>query len=108
MRSRAVGFLIGLAVGILLLPQAVSAQEAIYIVRHSDPPSTLNLDEILDETPLSESGQQRAKMLAERLKEPASAPSMPRKPGAQSKRQSLSRKPSDSKFVSIRTRIPTA
>ena len=52
MRSRVIGFLIGLAVGILLLPQAVSAQEAIYIVRHSDPPSTLNLDEILDETPL--------------------------------------------------------
>ena len=69
MRSRAIGFLIGLAAGVLLLPQAVSAQEAIYIVRHSDPPSTLNLDEILDETPLSESGQQRAKMLAERLKD---------------------------------------
>ena len=69
MGSRAIGFLIGLTVGILLLPHAVSAQEAIYIVRHSDPPSTLNLDEILDETPLSESGQQRAKMLAERLKD---------------------------------------
>ncbi len=69
MGSRAIGFLIGLAVGILLLPHAVSAQEVIYIVRHSDPPSTLNLDEILDETPLSESGQQRAKMLAERLKD---------------------------------------
>ena len=69
MGSRAIGFLIGLTVGILLLPHAVSAQEVIYIVRHSDPPSTLNLDEILDETPLSESGQQRAKMLAERLKD---------------------------------------
>ena len=69
MGSRAIGFLIGLAAGILLLPHAVSAQEVIYIVRHSDPPSTLNLDEILDETPLSESGQQRAKMLAERLKD---------------------------------------
>ncbi len=46
----------------------VSAQEAIYIVRHSDPPSTLKLDEIY-ETPLSEFGQQRAKMLAERLKD---------------------------------------
>ena len=51
------------------MPHSVSAQEVIYIVRHSDPPSTLNLDEILDETPLSESGQQRAKMLAERLKD---------------------------------------
>jgi broad specificity phosphatase PhoE len=69
MGSRAIGFLIGLAVGIFLLPHAGNAQEAIYIVRHSDPPSTLNLDEILDETPLSESGQQRAKMLAERLKD---------------------------------------
>ena len=69
MGSRAIGFLIGFAVGIVLLPHAVSAQEAIYIVRHSDPPSTLNLDEILDETPLSESGQQRAKMLAERLRD---------------------------------------
>jgi len=34
------------------LHHAGSAHEAIYIVRHSDPPSTLNLDEILDETPL--------------------------------------------------------
>jgi broad specificity phosphatase PhoE len=69
MGSRAIGFLIGLTVGILLSPHAVDAQEVIYIVRHSDPPSTLSFDEILDETPLSESGQQRAKMLAERLKD---------------------------------------
>ncbi len=65
----AIRLLVGLAAGILVLPQSVNAQEVIYIVRHSDPPSTLNLDEILDETPLSESGQQRAKMLAERLKD---------------------------------------
>jgi broad specificity phosphatase PhoE len=69
MESRVIRFLIGLAAGALLLPHSVSAQEVIYIVRHSDPPSTLNLDEILDETPLSESGQQRAKMLRERLKD---------------------------------------
>ena len=69
MGTRAIGFLIGLTVGVLLLPHAVDAQEVIYIVRHSDPPSTLSFDEILDETPLSESGQQRAKMLAERLKD---------------------------------------
>ena len=69
MGSRAIGFLIGLTVGILLLPHVAGAQEVIYIVRHSDPPSTLNFDEILDETPLSESGQQRAKILAERLKD---------------------------------------
>src|SRR5262245_44082889 len=69
MGSRGVRFLVGLAAGALLLPDPAAAQEVIYIVRHSDPPSTLNLDEILDETPLSESGQQRAKMLAERLKD---------------------------------------
>ena len=69
MELKAIRLLIGLAAGILILPHSVSAQEAIYIVRHSDPPSTLNLDEIRDETPLSESGQQRAKMLAERLKD---------------------------------------
>jgi hypothetical protein len=34
------------------------AEFGLYIVRHSDPPSTLSLDEILDETPLSESGLQ--------------------------------------------------
>ena len=65
----AIRLLVGLAAGILVFCQPVNAQEVIYIVRHSDPPSTLNLDEILDETPLSESGQQRAKMLAERLKD---------------------------------------
>ena len=69
MELRAIRLLISLAAGILVLPHSVDAQEAIYLVRHSDPPSTLNLDEILDETPLSESGQQRAKMLAERLKD---------------------------------------
>lgn len=60
-------FLIGFAVGILVSLQLASAQDAIFLVRHSDPPSTLSFDEILDETPLSESGQQRARMLAERL-----------------------------------------
>ncbi|TIL97246.1 MAG: histidine phosphatase family protein [Mesorhizobium sp.] len=69
MGARAIRFLVGLAAGLLVLPHPVGAQDVIYIVRHSDPPSTLNLDEILDETPLSESGQQRAKMLAERLKD---------------------------------------
>ncbi|SJM35600.1 SixA phosphatase family protein [Mesorhizobium delmotii] len=69
MGARAIRFLVGLAAGFLVLPHPVSAQEVIYVVRHSDPPSTLNLDEILDETPLSESGRQRAKMLAERLKD---------------------------------------
>ena len=69
MRSTPFQFLIGLAAGILVSLQLASAQEAIFLVRHSDPPSTLNLDEILDETPLSDSGQQRAKMLAERLKD---------------------------------------
>ena len=50
-------------------PLLPGAQEVVFVVRHSDPPATLSLDEILDETPLSDSGQQRAKMLAERLKD---------------------------------------
>ena len=60
---------IGFAIGLAVLPALVCAQEMVLVVRHSDPPSTLNLDEILDETPLSESGKQRAEMLAERLKD---------------------------------------
>lgn len=69
MGVRVIRWMVALAAGILVFSQSVNAQEVIYIVRHSDPPSTLNLDEILDETPLSESGQQRAKILAERLKD---------------------------------------
>jgi broad specificity phosphatase PhoE len=69
MGFRAIRFLIGFAVGILLSCHLASAQEAIFVVRHSDPPATLSFDEILDETPLSESGQQRARMLAGRLKD---------------------------------------
>lgn len=69
MRPAPFRFLTGFAAGILISLQLASAQEAIFLVRHSDPPSTLNLDEILDETPLSESGQQRARILAERLKD---------------------------------------
>ena len=38
-------------------------------MRHSDPPPMLRIDEIGDDTPLSESGQQRAAMLAGRLKD---------------------------------------
>jgi broad specificity phosphatase PhoE len=54
---------------ILALSATGSAQEAIFVVRHSDPPPMLRVDEILDETPLSESGQERAKVLAARLKD---------------------------------------
>jgi broad specificity phosphatase PhoE len=61
--------LVALAVGGILSLSSGNAQETIFIVRHTDPPPILSLDEILDETPLSESGQQRAKMLAERLKD---------------------------------------
>jgi broad specificity phosphatase PhoE len=61
--------LVALIVGDILAFSVVSsAQEAIFVVRHTDPPPILSFDEILDETPLSETGQQRAKMLAERLK----------------------------------------
>lgn len=69
MGIKAIGVFTALATWMLAWPLSVSAQEAIFIVRHSDPPTFLNLDEIKDETPLSESGQQRAKMLAERLKD---------------------------------------
>jgi broad specificity phosphatase PhoE len=69
MSFRAIGFLIGLAATITASTTLVSAQQAIFVVRHSDPPPTLSLDEIRDETPLSESGQQRAKMLAGRLRD---------------------------------------
>jgi broad specificity phosphatase PhoE len=69
MTLKANGLLVALAAWILAWPISVAAQEAIFIVRHSDPPTVLSLDEIKDETPLSESGQLRAKMLAERLKD---------------------------------------
>ena len=54
---------------LLAFPLSSQAQEAIFVVRHSDPPPMLRLDDISDDTPLSESGQQRAAMLAERLKD---------------------------------------
>jgi broad specificity phosphatase PhoE len=69
MGLRAVGVLTAFVTCILAWPLSVNAQEAIFIVRHSDPPPFLSLDEIKDETPLSESGQQRATMLAQRLKD---------------------------------------
>ena len=50
-----------------LLP--ADAQEAVFIVRHTDPPPVLRIDEIREDTPLSDSGQQRAKMLAATLKD---------------------------------------
>ena len=69
MQVKAIRVLAALATWLMIWPLSVSAQEVIFIVRHSDPPTALSLDEIQDETPLSESGQQRAKMLAERLKD---------------------------------------
>ena len=68
MSFRAGEFLIGLTAAITA-PTLVSAQQAIFVIRHSDPPATLSFDEIRDETPLSQSGQQRAKALAGRLKD---------------------------------------
>jgi Phosphohistidine phosphatase SixA len=69
MKIKYIGILAVLAAGMLTCPLSVGAQEVIFIVRHSDPPAVLNLDEIKDETPLSESGQQRARRLAEQLKD---------------------------------------
>ena len=108
MGFRAIRILIGSAVGLTVLPHLISAQEVIFVVRHSDPPSTLNLDEILDETPLSESGQKRAKLLAERLKDAGITAIYATKPSAQSRRLSLSQKLSDFKFVFTRMRTPMA
>jgi broad specificity phosphatase PhoE len=58
-----------LAAAVPMFPLPSLSQEAIVIVRHSDPPPMLRIDEIRDDTPLSESGQQRAMMLAGRLKD---------------------------------------
>ena len=69
MEMRSMWLLAGLAAGLFLSPNLARAQDAIFVVRHSDPPATLSFDEILNETPLSESGQQRAKLLAEHLKD---------------------------------------
>jgi len=70
MRFRVIAMVTALvAGGILALPATGRAQEAIFVVRHSDPPPMLRVDEILNETPLSESGQERAQMLATRLKD---------------------------------------
>lgn len=69
MKPRHVRIFAVIATFIIAWPVSVCAQEVIFLVRHSDPPTYLNLDEIKDDTPLSESGQQRAKMLAELLKD---------------------------------------
>jgi broad specificity phosphatase PhoE len=69
MTSKAIRTLAVFALILACPLSVVGAQEAIFVVRHSDPPPVLNLDEITDETPLSESGQNRAKMLAERLRD---------------------------------------
>src|SRR4051794_26562429 len=69
MSLKVIGMLTVLVASVLAFPLPSGAQEAIYIVRHSDPPPVLRLDEISDDTPLSESGQQRAAMLAGRLKD---------------------------------------
>src|SRR4051794_31000329 len=69
MSLKAIGMLTVLVASVLAFPLPSGAQEAIFIVRHSDPPPVLRLDEISDDTPLSESGQQRAAMLAGRLKD---------------------------------------
>ena len=56
MQVKAIRVLAALATWLVISPLSVSAQEVIFIVRHSDPPTALSFDEIQDETPLSESG----------------------------------------------------
>ena len=43
--------------GVLALSATGSAQEAIFVVRHSDPPPMLRVDEILNETPSPSPGR---------------------------------------------------
>jgi broad specificity phosphatase PhoE len=69
MELRTAGILAALTAGVLMFPFPSPAQEAIIIVRHSDPPPMLRIDEIRDDTPLSDTGRQRAAMLASRLKD---------------------------------------
>jgi len=69
MRLKSIGLFAAIAACIVVWPLSAGAQEVVFVVRHSDPPQYLSFDEIQDDTPLSESGQQRAKMLAERLKD---------------------------------------
>ena len=69
MELRTIGIAAVLAAGVPIFPFPSYSQDAIVIVRHSDPPPMLRIDEIRDDTPLSESGRQRATMLAGRLKD---------------------------------------
>lgn len=46
-----------------------AAQEAIFVVRHAAPPALMPMDAIKDDTPLSESGHERSKVLAAALKD---------------------------------------
>ncbi|MGQ0677619.1 MAG: histidine phosphatase family protein [Rhodospirillales bacterium] len=47
----------------------IAAQEVIFVVRHASPPELLSMDQIKDDTPLSESGHKRAEDLASSLKD---------------------------------------
>ena len=69
MEQGTVRILAALAAGASIFPFPGNAQETIVVVRHSDPPPMLRIDEIRDDTPLSESGRQRAAMLAGHLKD---------------------------------------
>ncbi|WP_201838386.1 SixA phosphatase family protein [Microvirga zambiensis] len=69
MRRSSKGLAVLLTAGGSIFPLTGFSQEAIIIARHSDPPPVLRIDEIRDDTPLSESGRQRAMMLAGRLKD---------------------------------------
>ena len=65
------GILVSLALTVLGLahPPSATAQETVFIVRHTDPPPMLRIDEIREDTPLSESGWTRAQALAARLRD---------------------------------------
>lgn len=63
-------FAVLLAAFVCALPsRPAGAQEVVFVVRHASPPAFLSLDQIKDDTPLSESGRKRAEALATTLKD---------------------------------------
>ncbi len=66
---RTIGPIMVLILGVLWSPFSANAQKVIFVVRHASPQKLLTLDEIRDDTPLSELGRERAAVLAGRLKD---------------------------------------
>ena len=70
MKRKLLGIVIILLLGCPLCALQVSAQEVIFVARHTDPQMLLRLDApIQDDTPLSETGRTQAEVLTARLKD---------------------------------------